>query len=114
MIDVNKLSEDVTIPRFCQDMDDFCKYYLAVTTVYDDIEQKTIGIKLLLHEYLALVLAGKIPPYATETPTEDVQDAFRGVMMAVTERVTKANLPMKEEDGKMKIDEDKILRGKHD
>lgn len=112
MIDISKLSEDVTTPRLCQDKDDFYKFIMttALTAKCQTGEAMVLGLRLLLHEYMALVLQGELPPYSLEEVPETFTKQFCEMIFNVTEYAIAQGVPTKEENGKMVLDEEAILR----
>lgn len=93
-------------PLFCQDVDDFYKLAFGTIVTAEDqsIGAMTVGMKIILHDYLALILQGGFSPIILSQPPAWFQERFRETILAVTEQLQKADIPMKEEDGKMKVD----------
>lgn len=97
-------------PVFCQDQHDFHKLFFAevranIGYTQEDLPFVLFGTRLLLHEYLGLVLKGKLDPYEVdEEVVEQEKEGFRETMNHVNEELTKMGIPMKEENGKMVFD----------
>lgn len=109
MININELPKSVTTPAICRDADDFLKFimvYIFASRTEADIpgEIQADGLRSMLHDYLALVLQGKVAPFEVTKDKGEVE-AFREVSLLVTQRMmNNTNVPFKEEDGRMKFD----------
>lgn len=112
MIDISKLNENVTTPRLCRDGDDLYKLLIGLVTTAEDqsIGALVSGMRIVLHEYLALVLRGEFSPYEAPEMPEDIAEAFRRAMFAVTQSSMEGGMPLKEENGKMVFDKEQIKR----
>ncbi len=114
----------IATPLVCRDKDDFTKYFFSLAKVItrppeeasdkDNVEFMIEGMQILCHEYLALVLNGKIEPYNIEYGSEkDRREsiaAFRQCMLEITERMMKSGVKMNEDDGRYKIDFEDLLK----
>lgn len=109
MINIKELPKTVTTPAICRDADDFLKFimiYMFASSTGVDIpgEIQADGLRGLLHDYLALVLQGKVAPFKV-TKNEGEVEAFRDVSILVTQRMmNNTDIPFKEEDGRIKFD----------
>lgn len=116
------LPDKIADTHFCKDRDDFYKLVLAqIRAAADDPEEAaflTTGIRLICHEYLALVLSKKLEPY--DVPEEWVkreQSGFRATMDYINEFLAKTGIPLREgENGKVNIDYERLdkLKGELD
>ena len=100
-------------PALCQDQSDFHKLFLGITRAEcddpEDIPFFLFGLRLLLHEYLALVLTGKLPPYQIADEVAQAElEGFKEFINHINLELTKMGIPTKEEDGKIVFDYDKI------
>lgn len=109
MINMNELPKAVTTPAICRDADDFLKFimvYVAASGAEIDIpgEIQADGLRSLLHDYLALVLQGKVAPFEVTKDKGEVE-AFREVSLLITQRMMdNTDIPFKEENGRVKFD----------
>lgn len=116
MIDVAKLPKAVTTPNVCEDAQDFYKLFLSqiATLPPEERDHYANGVRIIMHEYLALVLSGKLKPYKDKIGKRAKKD-FRELIHAINEVLVESGVPMKEEDGKIILDLDFItgrsLRG---
>ena len=101
---------------FCETKDDFWKFLLLIvnSTAGDenDAEALTMGIKFMCHEYLALVLSGKVRPYKiSEETIKREKKYFDEGINEVNRLLTEMKIPMREgENGKMEFDCEEIIR----
>lgn len=109
MININELPKSVTTPAICRDADDFLKIimvYVVASSTEADIpgEIQADGLRSILHDYLALVLQGKVAPFEVTKDKGEVE-AFRELSLLITQRVMdNTDIPFKEEDGRIKFD----------
>jgi len=109
MININELPKSVTTPAYCRDADDFLKIimvYIFASKAGADIpgDVQADGLRSVLHDYLALVLQGKVAPFEVTKDEEEVE-AFREVALLITQRMMdNTDVPFKEEDGRVKFD----------
>lgn len=109
-----KIEEQIADPYFCETEGDFHKLCLAACRVHsDDPEEAQIFVtelRVILHEYLALVLSQKMRPYEMSKEwVEHEMDGFKSTISCMNEFLTEIGLPMYEgEKGKMEIDYKKI------
>ena len=109
MININELSKSVTTPAICRDADDFLKIimvYVVASETGVDIpgEIQADGLRSILHDYLALVLQGKVAPFEVAKDKGEVE-AFREMALLLTQRMMdNTDIPFKEEDGRIKFD----------
>lgn len=109
MININELPKSVTAPAICRDADDFLKFvmvYIFTSNTGADIlgEIQADGLRSLLHDYLALVLQGKVAPFEVTKDKGEVE-AFREVSLFITQRMmNNTDIPFKEENGRIKFD----------
>ena len=109
MINIKKLPKTVTTPAICRDADDLLKFamvYIFASSTRADIpgEVQADGLRSLLHDYLALVLQGKVAPFEV-TKDEGEVEAFREVSLFITQKMMdNTDIPFKEEDGRIKFD----------
>lgn len=110
------LDDRIADPYFCEDRDDFYKMCLAscqaFTDNFEDSEYFSFFIRVLCHEYLALVLSKKLEPYEMgEEVVENEKSGFKEAIGHVNELITSLGIPTFEgEDGKIKIDHDELKR----
>lgn len=91
-------------PYFCRDASDFAMVTFACT-----IDDDVTGIKILCHEYLALLLQGKINPYTSAAPpTEAEKKDFREFCTNTLAKFP--DLVKEDKDGSVRLDFDKIAR----
>lgn len=109
MIDIKKLPKIVTTPAICRDADDLLKLivvYIYASRTEADIpgEVQADGLRSLLHDYLALVLQGKVAPFEVTKEKGEVE-AFREVSLFITQKMMdNTDIPFREEDGRIKFD----------
>lgn len=109
MININELPKSVTTPAICRDADDLLKFvmvYVFASRTGADIpsEIQADGLRSMLHDYLALVLQGKVAPFEVVKDEGEVE-AFREVSIIFTQRMmANTDIPFKEEDGRIKFD----------
>lgn len=101
---------------FCEDETDFHKLILAhVRSVAHDNEDAlflTTGIKVICHEYFALVCQHKIKPYLFSKEWVDSEkEGFHQAMNLMNEMMAKSGVPIKEgKNGKVEINYDDFER----
>ena len=109
-----KIEEQLADPYFCENEGDFHKLCVAACRAHTDTAEDAmmfvIGLRTILHEYLALVLSGKMKPYEMDEEwVEKEMDGFKETIACMNEYFTKIGMPMYEgENGKMEIDYKKI------
>lgn len=103
-------------PYFCEDIADFHKLMLAESKVHapdpEEAQLFLVGIRVLLHDYLALVMSGKMAPYEMDEDfVEREQGAFREVMNYVNADLMQSDIPLVEgENGKLEVDYEKLRK----
>ncbi len=101
---------------FCESESDFHKLILAhVKSVARNTEDAlflTAGIKIICHEYFALLCQHKIKPYTfSKEWVDNERDGFKEAMNLVNEVIVKSGVPIKEgENGKVEINYDDFER----
>lgn len=101
---------------FCESESDFHKLILAhVKSVARNTEDAlflTTGIKIICHEYFALLCQHKIKPYTfSKEWVDNEKDGFKEAMNLVNEAIAKSGVPIKEgENGKVEINYDDFER----
>lgn len=109
-----QIEEQIANPYFCETEGDFHKLCVAMCRTHTDISEDAvmfvIGLRTILHEYLALVLSEKMKPYEMDKEwVEKEMDGFKGTIACMNEYFAKIGMPMYEgENGKMEIDYKKI------
>lgn len=109
-----QVSENIVTPQVAKSEDDFLKLFMAeVMFQCENIDPSPDGytgrIKSLLHDYLALVLTGKIKPY--EVTMEGITNYARKTIQMMTQLCAKSGVPTKETDkGELEIDLDTIIK----
>lgn len=104
--------EEYKKPYFCENKSDFHKMCLAAIKIWmagiDDPEFLTLNLRVMFHEYLAMVLSGEIQPYAMpEEWVAEESDGFKSLMNSINETMIDIGFPIKEgEEGKVEIDYD--------
>lgn len=106
-------------PQFCENEHEFYNFYALLTTMIspdsDDRMFFSIGVRILLHEYLALVVGGKMDPYEVGSVDREDKERFRMAMAKYTEILQEVGVPFKEEDnGVMAFDYDEVERRARD
>lgn len=109
------LPDQVADPAFCENRDDFYKMVFSMARVWaddsrEDLEFVAFGVKLLLHEYFALVCSGKMEPYLLDPAfKENELKGFKEMINYSNQWLTKLGIPMREgEHGKVEFDYDAI------
>lgn len=111
-----QIEGQIADPYFCETESDFHKLCLAECRAYtdngEDAQIFMTGLKIMLHEYLALVLSQKIKPYEMERRwVKDEMDGFKATINYMNELFTKIGLPVYEgENGKIEIDYEQIKK----
>lgn len=109
-----KIEEQIADPYFCETEGDFHKLCVAACRLHsDDPEEAQLFVtelRVILHEYLALILSQKMKPYEMDKEwVEREMDGFKSTISCMNEYFVKIGLPMYEgENGKMEIDYKKI------
>ena len=109
-----QIEEHIADPYFCETEGDFYKLCVATCRAHTDAPEDAmmfvIGLRTILHEYLALVLSEKMKPYEMDEEwVENEKDGFKGTIAYMNEYFAKIGMPMYEgENGKMEIDYKKI------
>lgn len=109
-----QVSENIVIPQVAETEDEFLKLLLAeIMFQCENIDPSPDGytrrIKSLLHDYLALVLTGKIKPY--EVTMTGKTNYARKVIQMMSQLCVKSGVPTKETDkGELEIDLDTIIK----
>lgn len=105
------LPDQVAEPAFCENRDDFYKMVISMARVWADdnreeLEFVTFGVRLLLHEYLALVCSGKMKPYILDPAfKENELEGFKEMINHSNQWLTSLGVPMREgENGKVEFD----------
>lgn len=106
-----KLNKRAFDPMFCRDGDDFIKLVFVTLTAFagdeeGDIDSMSIGTRVILHEYLALVLNGELEPFVFDDEfIKQETPGFRQAMHLANVVLASAGIKMNEtDDGKMEID----------
>ena len=104
-------------PAFFSNESEFYKIFISMIKIiskgdYEDATFWTIGFRILLHEYLALVLNGEMEPFTLDKEFIDRnKDTFRDLINYENEMLQKAGVPLKEgKDGKVEIDIEEMKR----
>ena len=109
-----QIEKQIADTYFCETEGDFHKLCIATCKLYADTPEEAeifvTGLRVILHEYLALVLSQKMEPYEMDKEwVEREMDGFKGTIACMNEYFAKIGLPMYEgENGKMEIDYKKI------
>mgnify|MGYP006992181947 CR=1 FL=1 len=109
-----KIEEQIADPYFCETEGDFHKLCIATckahTNTPEEAELFLVGLRTILHEYLALVLSKKMTPYEMDEEwVKSEMDGFKGTIACINEFFAEIGMPMYEgEKGKMEIDYKKI------
>lgn len=109
--------EKIEGPAFMENESEFYKVMVSLIKImskgdYDDASFYTLGLRILLHDYFALVLTGKMSPLTLpEEFIEREKETFRDLINFQNERFQKAGIPLKEgENGKVEVDFDEMKR----
>ena len=108
------LEDQIADPYFCETEGDFHKMCIAACRAHandpEDAKLFVTGLRVILHEYLALVLSKKMKPYEMDKEwVKGEMDGFKGTIACMNEYFAKIGLPMYEgKNGKMEIDYKKI------
>ena len=112
-----KLPVEIAEPSFCENESEFYKIFVSQVKVASNGDPEeamffTMGIRILCHEYLALVLSGKMEPLTlSDEFVEREKKFFREVIHLENEMMQKAGVPLKEgRDGKVDIDIEELKR----
>lgn len=112
-----KLENRAFTPMFCRDGDDFIKLVFVTLMAFandeeGDVEAMTLGTRVMLHEYLALVLNGELEPFTfSDEFVEQETPGFRHTMHLANVALASAGIQMNEtDDGKMEIDYDALMK----
>ena len=109
-----QIEEQIADPYFCETKGDFHKLCIATCKLYSNNPEEAqlfaTGLRIILHEYLALVLSQKMKPYEMDKEwVKNELDGFKGTIACMNEYFAKIGVPMYEgENGKMEIDYKKI------
>ena len=109
-----KIEEQIADAYFCETEGEFHKLCIATCKVHTDTPEEAemflVGLRTILHEYLALVLSKKMTPYEMDEEwVKSEMDGFKGTIACVNEFFAEIGMPMYEgENGKMEIDYKKI------
>ena len=109
-----QIEEQLADPYFCETEGDFHKLCVASCRVHskdpEEAQLYVTGLRVILHEYLALVLSKKMKPYEMDKEwVEHEKDGFKGTIACMNEYFMKIGLPMYEgKNGKMEIDYKKL------
>lgn len=105
------LPDQVAEPAFCENRDDFYKMVFSMARVWADDSREELpfvafGVKLLLHEYLALVCSGKMEPYLLDPAIKkNEMEGFKEMINHSNQWLTDIGVPMREgENGKVEFD----------
>jgi hypothetical protein len=117
-VDVDKIyGKKLEEPAFIENESDFYKVLISLIKImskgdYNDAEFFTMGMRILCHEYLALVLAGKMEPFTLpEDFVEREKETFKDLINYQNMMLQKAGVPMFEGDkGKVEIDIEEMKR----
>lgn len=110
-----KMHKSVIEPFLLEDQNDFQKMYLWLVqsaqmpdefkTMYTDL------LKIMLHDYTALVLSDKIDPYLFDDDISTLDDTYKAEFMAlINQFMLKWGVPLKEQKGKMVIDPSQLSK----
>ena len=112
-----KLNERALNPMFCESGDEFIKLTFMTLMSFAgdpeiDVDHMTLGIRVLLHEYLAMVLRGEIEPYVFDDNfIESEKSGFKQAMSLANYALAMAGVDTIEtEGGKIEIDYDKLMK----
>ena len=109
-----EFDREITDTQLLNNEHDFYKLYAMLCSLTGGDEERmffSIGCRILLHEYLALVLSGKISPYELGFADKEDKERFKVCMARYTEVLQEMGVPFKEEDnGVMSFDYDEITR----
>lgn len=109
--------EKIEGPAFMENESDFYKVMVSLVKImskgdHDDAAFYTLGLRILLHDYFALVLTGKMTPLTL--PDDFVKrekETFKELINFENMMFQKAGVPMFEGDnGKMEIDIEELKR----
>lgn len=116
--------KEIATPLVCENRDDFTKYMFSLASVFsnpdhqdkynrqENMEFTIEGLRMMCHEYLALVFSGKLQPYDIRFQSEEDKresiKSFRSGMLAITERLMKSGVPMHENNGRYEIEFDDL------
>lgn len=120
------LPNELRNPMFCKDKDDFVKFFFVLSgrfsKNFEIVDNNGNGMtttkvtiesmRMLLHEYMALVLSGKMEPYLFDYASEEDKElclkAFRDMCLDATGAMMESGVTMKEVNGKYQIDYDSL------
>lgn len=112
--------DDIYKPRLAKNADTFYLMVLQFAETIVDIDDEkskaefiSIGIRLIMHEYLASVLNGNIKPYQQGAPDKEDLEDFYTNLSKVKMNLASIGIPMKEgEYGEIGIDYEKMFNDK--
>lgn len=108
------MPDHIADPYFCEDKEDFYKLCLSECRAHsrdtEDMTMYMIGLRIVLHEYLALVLSKKMEPYEEdEAWVENEREGFKGMIDMINEYYAGIGVPIREgENGRIKVDYKKL------
>ena len=114
-----EIPEEVTHRLLCEDADDFMYFLVGFGRAVNEgafqnvgSEIISTGFKMLLAEYLAGIAAGDIKPYRFDNISDDgnLVTLFRYTILNMKQMAMKSGVPMKEVNGKIKIDVDQMIK----
>ena len=101
----------ITVPHLCKNENEFYKFMFRIAcgpgcdASLEDQAANVFALKVLLHEYLALYLSGKISAYQMDPLSDDVSEAFNDMLGQINSMWTELGVVMKEgEDGSLAVD----------
>lgn len=119
-------NKDVSTPFMCDNNDEFIKSMFIITTSIPSMLKRgkiseedacvmyTDMFKMMAHDYMALVMAGKIEAYefekdSAEQEYKDMRKMFEGALSELNVTLAMNGVPVKEcENGKVEIDYEKL------
>lgn len=109
-----EVPENIATPLLVKNEDEFLKLLISVVLGWSvgnyDVDEILPPLTHLLHDYLALVLTGKITPYEVRLDDKTIESA-RQLLNELTIIANNAGVPLKEtEKGEMQLDIEAIMK----
>ena len=107
-----QVNENLANPYFCEDKTDFHKLLYgqikAASHSKEDEVFMAVGLRIICHEYLALILSEKMNPYEIDDEwVKKETPGFKEMIHLVNDEFATLGVPLKEgENGKLDIDYD--------
>lgn len=104
-------------PAYCRDKDDFHKFFFSFVRMSSDNTEEVCAdvcaMRALLHDYLALVISGKMKPYiVSEEEIARNEKDFQEFICEMNTILSTGGVPLEEDgSGRMRINYEKMDLG---